>query len=138
MSKILSMIRSSLRKSGMQQEQRLINQGDIYWLWENPDELEATIPHPYVVIQEDVLNHSRIHTVVVCALTSNLQRANRHGNVLLEAGEGNLPKQSVIEVSKVASIEKSLLRDYIGTVSKERVHQILAGLRFLQRSFFTD
>jgi mRNA interferase MazF len=45
-------------------------------------------PHPHVVVQEDVFNHSRITTVIVCALTSNLNRAHEPGNVLLDVGEG--------------------------------------------------
>lgn len=113
----------------------LVNQGDIYWLaLESADD---AIPHPYVVIQDDALNHSRLETVVVCALTSNLKRAGLPGNVLLEAGEGELPKQSVVEVSKISSVAKSQLGEYIGTLSQQRVEQIFAGLRFLRHSFFT-
>src|SRR5918995_1804239 len=44
-------------------------------------------PHPHVVVQEDLFNHSRVPTVVVCALTSNLRRASWPGNVMLEACE---------------------------------------------------
>lgn len=116
----------------------MINQGDIYWIQpENVDESAfGNYPHPYVVIQEDIFNHSRIHTVIVCALTSNLKQANSPGNVLLEAGEGNLPKQSVAVVSKVSAVEKRQLGEYIGALSEERIKQILAGMRFLQQSFF--
>jgi mRNA interferase MazF len=89
-----------------------------------------------VVVQDDVFNHSRITTVIVCALTSNLQRANEPGNVLLEEGEGSLPKQSVVVVSQISSIEKAGLGDRLGSLSNERVEQILAGLRFQQVSFF--
>jgi mRNA interferase MazF len=117
---------------------RVINQGDIYWVaWVEGEKAPSAIPHPYVVVQENVFNHSRIHTVVVCALTSNLRRTSETpGNVLLAAGEGNLPKQSVVEVSKVSSIEKAQLGDYIGSLSGQRIEQILAGMRFLQASFF--
>lgn len=93
-------------------------------------------PHPYVVIQDDVLNRSRVHTVIVCALTSNLDRANEPGNVLLDADEGSLPKRSVLVVSQVSSVEKSKLGDSIGALSPERVDQILDGLKFQQASFF--
>jgi mRNA interferase MazF len=110
-----------------------INQGDVYWL-ENAD--EPGIPHPHVVVQDDLFNHSRIHTVVVCALTSNLKRAALPGNVLLEAGEANLPRPSVVEVSKVSSVDKVHLGEYIGSLGEQRVNQILAGMRFLQASFF--
>lgn len=112
-------------------EQPLVNQGDVYWL----QRVDSDIPHPHVVIQDDVLNHSRIHTVVVCSLTSNIQRVNMPGNVLLEAGEANLSKQSVVEISKVTTANKAQLGEYIGSLSKGRVEQILAGMRFIQSSF---
>lgn len=89
-----------------------------------------------MVVQEDVFNHSRITTVVVCALTSNLHRASEPGNVLLEPGEGNLPKQSVVVVSQISSVEKARLGERIGSLAGTRVEQILAGLRFQQVSFF--
>jgi mRNA interferase MazF len=116
----------------------LVNQGDIYWVrLEDPGDLEPGIPHPHVVVQDDVFNHSRLSTVVACALTSNIARVSIPGNVLLEAGEGNLPRQSVVEVSKVSAVEKTRLGDYIGSLSEQRVKQILAAMRFLQTSFFT-
>ena len=112
-----------------------INQGEIYWAaLKDADDAEPGIPHPQVVVQDDVFNHSRLTTVVVCALTTNLARASWPGNLLLEAGEGGLPRPSVVEVSKVASIEKTQLGAYIGTLSVARVQQILAGMRFLQTS----
>jgi mRNA interferase MazF len=57
-------------------------------------------------------------------------------NVLLEVGEGNLPKQSVVVVSRISSVDKARLGERIGSLSDARVEQILAGLRFQQVSFF--
>src|SRR3954463_15748960 len=114
-----------------------INRGDVFWI--GPDDSRGPAPsysHPHVVVQDDVFNHSRITTVVVCALTSNLRRANEPGNVLLEVGEGNLPEQSVVVVSQISSVDKARLGEWIGTLSDARVEQILAGLRFQQVSFF--
>jgi mRNA interferase MazF len=74
----------------------------------------------------------------VCALTSNLKQANAPGNVLLDAGEADLPQQSVVVVSKVSTVDKKQLGEYIGTLSERRVKQILAGMRFLQSSFFNQ
>jgi mRNA interferase MazF len=88
------------------------------------------------VVQDDVFNDSRITTVVVCALTSNLRRANEPGNVLLDPGEANLPEQSVVVVSQIDSVDKTRLGERIGSLSGARVDQILAGLRFQQASFF--
>jgi len=88
------------------------------------------------LIQDDVFNRSRINTVIVCALTSNLNRANEPGNVLLDFGEGNLPRQSVLIVSQVSSVNKTQLGEYIDTLSDRRAEQILDGMRFQQASFF--
>lgn len=116
---------------------RIINQGDLFWVQLEADEgLDPRIPHPHLVVQDNLFNHSRVHTVIVCALTSNLKKASMPGNVLLDAGEGGLTRQSVIEVAKVSSIEKTVLGEYIGTLSEERVHQVLAGMRFVQASYF--
>jgi mRNA interferase MazF len=114
-----------------------INRGDVFWI--GPDDArgpDASYAHPHVVVQDDVFNHSRITTVVVCALTSNLHRANEPGNVLLDIGEGDLQRQSVVVVSQISSVEKARLGERIGALSDARVEQILAGLRFQQVSFF--
>jgi mRNA interferase MazF len=86
-----------------------------------------------VVIQDNVINRSRIGTVVICALTTNLKRAKAPGNVLLEAGEANLPRQSIVVVSQVSTIDKAQLGEYIGSLTRQRMDQILAGMQFLQR-----
>jgi len=114
-----------------------VRRGEIYWV--APDEQRGSVPaiaHPHLVVQDDVFNRSRIDTVILCALTSNLQRIKEPGNVLLEAGEGGLEKQSVIVVSQLSSVGKVQLGARIGELSQERVEQALAGLRFQQAAFF--
>jgi mRNA interferase MazF len=106
-----------------------INQGDVYWVAVE----ESGYTHPHVIIQDDVLNHSRISTVVMVALTTNLKRAKSPGNVLLEAGEANLPRQSVVVVSQVTTVQKTQLGEFIGALTEQRIKQILAGMRFLQK-----
>lgn len=115
---------------------RVINRGDLFWV--PADESRGSLPgspHPHVIVQEDVFNHSRIATVIVCALSSNPGRASEPGNVLLEPGEGGLPRQSVVIVSQVSCLYKARLGAWIGSVSGTRVDQIVAGLRFVQRAF---
>jgi mRNA interferase MazF len=114
-----------------------IYRGDLFWI--EPEDARAPTPsyaHPHVVVQDDVFNHARVATVIVCALTSNLHKANEPGNVLLDPGEGDLPAQSVVVVSQIDSVDKARLGERIGSLSEARVEQILAGLRFQQRSFF--
>ena len=116
-----------------------IRRGDLFWI--EPDGSRGSVPghrHPHVVVQDDVFNRSRIHTVIVCALTSNLGRASEPGNVLLDVGEGDLARQSVVVVSQVSSIDRAQLGERIGALSDARVEQILDGMRFLQASFFFD
>jgi mRNA interferase MazF len=86
---------------------------------------------PYLVVQNDVFNRSRIHTVVVCALTSNLRRARDPGNVLLFPGEADLPEQSVVNVSQIVTVDKEQLRERIGTLSRERFQEVLRGINLL-------
>jgi mRNA interferase MazF len=53
--------------------------------------------------------------------------------VLLEAGEANLPKPSIVVVSQVSTVDKAQLGAYIGSLTRPRIDQILAGMQFLQR-----
>ena len=110
----------------------VINQGDIFWVeFGEPSGSEPGYRHPHVVIQNNVFNHSRIQTVVVCALTSNLKRARAPGNVLLAKGEANLPKQSVANISQIFTVNKSDLVEKVGSLSRNRVYQILEGIQLL-------
>ncbi len=110
----------------------VINQGDVFWIdLGEPRGSEPGYRHPHVVIQNNVFNRSRLNTVVVCALTSNPKRAKAPGNVLLEKDEANLPKQSVVNVSQLFTVDKSDLVERIGTLSRKRVRQILDGILLL-------
>lgn len=110
----------------------MINQGDIYWLdLDEPIGSEPGYRHPHVVIQNNLFNHSRINTVVVCLITSNLKRANSPGNVLLRKREGNLPKRSVVNVSQIYTVDKMELFEKIGRLSPKRVREILDGIQLL-------
>lgn len=113
-----------------------IYRGDLFWL--PPDPVRGSIPgapHPHVVVQDDLFNHSRLGTVVVCALTSHLARAAEPGNLLLDPGEGGLARQSVVVVSQLSCVYKARLGEHIGRLTPQRVEQILAGLRFVQAAF---
>ena len=107
----------------------VIHQGDVYWVdLGEPGGSEPGYRHPHVVIQNNLFNRSRISTVVVVALTSNLQRAQAPGNVLLNQGEAHLPKQSVVSVSQVFTVDRSQMAERIGTLSSTRIRDILRGL----------
>jgi mRNA interferase MazF len=109
-----------------------IRQGDIFWVTLGlPRGSEPGYRHPFVVIQNDVFNKSRIGTVVVCALTSNLERAKAPGNILLRKGEANLPKRSVVNISQIATVDKASLQRRIGSLSPARVREVLDGVHLV-------
>ena len=110
----------------------VIRQGDVYWVeLGEPCGSGPGYRHPHVVVQNDLFNRSRIGTVIVCALTSNLARAAMPGNILLRPAEAKLPKQSVVNVSQVFTVDKGQLVEKIGKLSPRRVSQILDGLSLL-------
>ena len=84
-----------------------------------------------MVIQNNVFNESKINTVVVCTLTSNLKRANTPGNVLLKKGEGNLPKDNVVNITQIITVNKSDLVEKIGTLPSSKNKQIFEGIKLL-------
>jgi mRNA interferase MazF len=110
----------------------VIKQGDIYWVdLGEPSGSEPGYRHPHIVIQNNIFNSSNISTVVVCSLTTNLHRAKAPGNITLNKGEANLPKESVVNISQIYTVNKSDLIEKIGQVSEKRISEILEGLNLL-------
>jgi mRNA interferase MazF len=107
----------------------LISQGDIFQVdFDIPDGSGPGYRRPCVVIQNNLFNMSKINTVMVCIITSNLNLVKAPGNVLLEKGEGGLPKDSVVNVSQVMALDKSDLGEKAGALGKARVKEILTGI----------
>ncbi|MCL4275497.1 MAG: type II toxin-antitoxin system PemK/MazF family toxin [Anaerolineales bacterium] len=105
-----------------------VKPGDVFWITPNETNgIESDHPHPHVVVQVNAQNR-----VTVCALTTNLKRAKDPGNVLLDEGEAGLPKQSVIVASQASMVNATQLGEFIGSLSEQRIQQVLAGIRFLQ------
>lgn len=110
----------------------VIEQGEIYWVdIGEPSGSEPGYRHPHVVIQNNLFNSSKINTVVMCALTSNLKRGRSPGNVVLNKGEANLPKKSVINITQIYTVDKNDLFEKTGKVNSKRLQEILQGIRLL-------
>ena len=109
-----------------------IRQGDIFWVDLGvPRGSEPGYRHPHVVIQNNLFNQSKINTVVVCALTSNLNRGRAPGNVFLQKGEGDIKKDSVVNITQIVTVNKSDLVERIGSLSQARVTEIIEGVSLL-------
>ena len=110
----------------------MISQGDLFWLdLGEPSGSRPGFRRPFVVVQNDVFNRSRLTTVIVCALTSNLRRAEAPGNVMLPRGEGQLAKDSIVNVTQSFTIDKGELTDRIGRLGGDRLADILRGIRLV-------
>ena len=97
----------------------------------DPVASEPGYRRPLIVIQIDEFTRSRISTVVVVVLTTNLRLAEAPGNVLLKSGQTGLTKDSVANVSQVLTVDKSFLTEKAGKLRKRELHKVEAGVRFV-------
>lgn len=81
-----------------------------------------------LVVQSDDFNRSRIQTTVVVAITSNLSLERAPGNVRLTRKQSSLPKDSVVNVSQVLTIDKSYLSECVGNIPSEKLKEVSSGL----------
>lgn len=107
----------------------MIAQGDVCWA-DLPDPVGSGpgFRRPVLVVQGDAFNRSRIATVVCVPLTSNLRWAEAPGNVLVSARASGLSKDSVANVSQVVTLDRELLTERVGRLSKKQLELVLAGL----------
>lgn len=110
----------------------VIRRGSIYWVDFSPSKgSEPAGRRPGLVIQSDLLNDSRLNTVVVVAITSTLKFGELPGNVTLGKNEANMPKRCVINVTQIKSVDKSSLREKIGTLSSKKMDEVEEGLKLV-------
>ena len=84
-----------------------------------------------MIIQSDSFNESRINTVIVAILTSNLSLAAAPGNVVIEQRVSMLSDDSIANVSQVLTIDMSLLTEAVGKLPDRIVDTIDDGLRLV-------
>jgi mRNA interferase MazF len=87
--------------------------------------------HPIVIVQSDDFNLTKLNTVIGVVITSNLDLAEMPGNVLIKKEQTELPKDSVVNVTQVVTVDKSELVEYVGTLSERKMEQIEKGLRLV-------
>jgi len=109
-----------------------VQRGEIWWAdLPNPRRSEPGFRRPVLVVQADSFNHSRIQTVVVAAITSNLKLADAPGNVVLPARSSGLPRDSVVNVSQILTFDRSFLTEHAGTLPARLQGAVDAGLRLV-------
>ncbi len=108
----------------------MIQRGEVWWA-EFPEPLasEPGYRRPVLVVQSDEFNRSRILSVVAAVLTTNLGLARAPGNVLVAAEETGLPRDSVVNVSQVVTLDRSFLAERAGLVGSRAMLAVEDGLR---------
>lgn len=107
----------------------VVGQGDVVWAsLDDPIGSGPGYRRPVVVVQGDAFNASRIATVIVVPLTSNLRWADAPGNVPLDAARTGLPKDSVANVSQIVAVDRGLLSERVGHLAEADLFLVLAGI----------
>jgi mRNA interferase MazF len=107
----------------------VISQGEIWWAdLPDPTGSGPGFRRPVLIVQGDGLNFSQIATAVCVPLTSNLRWAEAPGNVLLRARTTGLPKDSVANASQIIALDRSVLTERAGKVSRTQLDDVLAGI----------
>ena len=108
----------------------VIKRGEVWWAaLPEPRDSEPGFSRPVLVLQADSFNSSRIGTVVVAAITSNLHLAEAPGNVRLTRRQSSLTRESVVNVSQVITLDRGFLREKIGQLTQAQMNKVDAGLR---------
>jgi mRNA interferase MazF len=110
----------------------VIAQGDVVWVdFPPPRDSAPAGRRPAVVIQHDRFNRRAINTTVVVIVTSRLRYGALPGNVRLRRGEGGLPRPSVVNVTQIATIDRSSITSVAGRLSRGRLTEIWDGMRLV-------
>jgi mRNA interferase MazF len=107
----------------------VIAQGEVWWAdLGEPVGSEPGFRRPVLIVQGDSLNRSRVATAICVPLTSNLKWGEAPGNVLLKPKSTGLPKESVANVSQIVALDKTVLIERVGRISKQQLQLVFAGL----------
>ncbi len=110
----------------------VINRGEIWWA--DLPEPTGSLPgyrRPVVIIQSDNFNKTNLNTSIAALITTNLDLAKMPGNILLKKHQSGLPKDSIINISQIFTLDKRLLLEYVETISERKMEQIDRGLRLV-------
>lgn len=109
-----------------------MRRGEIWWAnLPEPMGAEPGYRRPVLIVQADAFTSSRIATVVVVIITSNLRLASAPGNVLLRAPGSGLPKDSVVNVAQIVTLDKLSLESIVGVISARTLELVETGMRLV-------
>ena len=110
----------------------MIHRGGIYWA--DLGEASGSKPakrRPVLVIQSGPFNASRLSTTVAAVITSNTRLATMPGNVFIPAAATGLPRDSVVNVTALVTLDKTDLGTQAGHLPDSLLDDVDRGLRWL-------
>src|SRR5450759_77006 len=108
----------------------VIERGGIYWAdLGAPSGSRPAERRPVLVISAETYNSSRLATVLAVVITSNTDLATMPGNVFLPAAVTGLPKDSVVNVTAVVTLNNADLSERAGQAPLALLREIDRGLR---------
>ncbi len=109
-----------------------MKRGEIWWS-ELPEPAGSGpgYKRPLLIIQSNDFNKSKINTVIAAVITSNLRLAGAPGNILLSPKRSRLPKESVINVSQIITVDKSFLTEKVHNLPNNIMNQVDEGLKLV-------
>jgi mRNA interferase MazF len=109
-----------------------VERGEIWWAsLAAPRDSGPGYRRPIVVVQSDAFNRSQIQTVIVAVITSNMRLAEAPGNVTLTQGQSGLPRESVINVSQLITLDQRYLTERVGRLPSKELSELDEGLRLV-------
>lgn len=109
-----------------------MRRGEVWWAsLPEPTGSGPGFRRPVLVVQSNSFNQSRISTVVVAVVTSNVALAEAPGNVRLAKSEAGLPRASVVNVSQLLTIDRALLTLRVKALSGQTMARVDEGLRLV-------
>jgi|SRR5882724_4289755 len=107
----------------------MVARGQLWWAeLPNPSGSEPGFTRPVLIVQAESFNKSRLATVVIIAITSNLRLVEAPGNVMLPKDKSGLSKDSVVNVSQFSTIDRDILKEPIAVLDRLIMQQIDEGL----------
>jgi mRNA interferase MazF len=86
---------------------------------------------PVLIVQDDSFNKSRIKTIVVLPLTTNLRLLDAPGNVFLGKKESKLLNDSAIIVAQLYAVDRSRFKEKISKINKNIMEQVEIGMKLV-------
>jgi mRNA interferase MazF len=109
-----------------------MRRGEVWWAsLPDPTGAGPGFRRPVLVVQSNPFNESRISTVIVAVITSNLVLAGAPGNVRLARSDSGLPKPSVVNVSQIITLDRRVLTSRIKALPDRSMRRIEDGLRLV-------